>query len=335
MHNLARKPLTSCLAGCLSLLISAGASALNIVLSNDDGLTSNVKALYTELKQQGHDVIVSVPCQGQSGMGAAILFLKPLTPLTEGCLNNAAAPGDPGAGPVTKEDKNFDYEDFHYVNGTPIMATAYGLDILAMERWGQEPDLVLSGPNEGRNAGVMINSSGTVSNVQFAAARGLPSLALSAGMNSKGKIERDGNIAQNALSPVVAALAGKFVQALADASDAKPLLPAGLALNINFPDDVKSDTPWKAARIGTYNENLIKFSADLSQDAMAQAYGLKDQPYPGITLERNATAPSAAQENDEAAVARSAIAVSIMQVSFGHSAPEQNWLKKLLTGIDR
>jgi hypothetical protein len=37
------------------------AFALNIVLSNDDGLTSNLAALYLALKAAGHDVIVSVP----------------------------------------------------------------------------------------------------------------------------------------------------------------------------------------------------------------------------------------------------------------------------------
>jgi len=61
--------------------ISLPTSALNIVMSNDDGLTSNIKALYKALKTAGHDVVVSIPCQGQSGMGAAIIFLEPLTPL--------------------------------------------------------------------------------------------------------------------------------------------------------------------------------------------------------------------------------------------------------------
>jgi len=322
-------------ACCLSLLISTSASALNIVLSNDDGLTSNIKALYSELKHHGHDVIVSVPCQAQSGMGGAILFLKPLTPLSESCLNNAASPGDPGAGPVTKQGGDFSYQDFHYVNGTPLMATAYGLDVLAQERWGREPDLVISGPNEGRNTGIMVNSSGTVSNVQFAAARGLPAIAVSAGGNSKGMTGNDGNIADNAISPTIAALTVRFVQALADVADTGPLLPAGVALNINFPDDVRDSTPWQAAQVGTYNESLIKFSPDLSQDAVAQAWGVEAQPYPGMTLERNRTPPRPDQENDEAVVAQSAVAVSIMQVSFAHRDPSQSWLQSLLDNIAR
>lgn len=61
--------LTGALLACAS-----PALALNIVLSNDDGLTSNLVALYEALEAAGHDVIVSVPCTGQSGRGAAIVM---------------------------------------------------------------------------------------------------------------------------------------------------------------------------------------------------------------------------------------------------------------------
>lgn len=63
----------------LVLIVTAmPASALRIVLTNDDGLTSNLVAAYTALKADGHDVIVSVPCNGQSGRGAAIVMLSPV-----------------------------------------------------------------------------------------------------------------------------------------------------------------------------------------------------------------------------------------------------------------
>jgi 5'-nucleotidase len=170
---------TVILAAAALLVQPAAASARNIVLSNDDGLTSNVVALYRALKAEGHDVIVSVPCDNQSGMGAALYIARPLAPLTEACLNNAAKPGDPGAGPVTRED--IANGDFFYVAGTPVMALLYGIDVVGATRWGAEPDLVLSGPNEGQNVGAIILSSGTVSNAQYAAVRGIPAIALSAG----------------------------------------------------------------------------------------------------------------------------------------------------------
>lgn len=330
-----KKLLIRGLAASLLIPFSMTASALNIVLSNDDGLTSNVKALYSALKADGHDVIVSIPCQGQSGMGAAIRFLKPLTRLTQACLNNAGFPGDPGAGPVTKKENGFDYTDFYYVDGTPVMATAYGLDVLAPHRWNKPPDVVLSGPNEGRNAGPMINSSGTVSNVQFAAGRGLPAIALSAGMNTQGKAGSDGNIAANPVSPAVAALASRFLKALEKAAKDKPLLPEDVALNINFPDQPEPGTPWKLTRIGTYQEHLITFSNNLSQDPFARAHGFAGQAYAGVTMERNPAPPAKEQLNDEAVVSQSAISVSVMQVSFGHPSAKQRWLAPVLKELHK
>jgi 5'-nucleotidase len=134
------------------LIMSAGlalcaspAFALNIVLANDDGLTSNLKALYDELKAAGHSVIVSVPCSGQSGRSAAIVMYSTTTIISDndktqieaegGCHNGAAALGAPAVGPFTKS--GYTGGDFNYVHGTPVMATMYGLDVLAPARWAR------------------------------------------------------------------------------------------------------------------------------------------------------------------------------------------------------
>ena len=50
------------LAAAAGLALSSPAFALHILVTNDDGLTSNIKALYDTLEAHGHDVIVSVPC---------------------------------------------------------------------------------------------------------------------------------------------------------------------------------------------------------------------------------------------------------------------------------
>ena len=173
----------------LALLTLATPSyALNVLLSNDDGLTSNLVALYQALKAAGHDVIVSVPCSAQSGRGAAIVMYSttvivatsdPQILAEGGCHNGVAPLGAPAVGPFTKA--GYTNGDYHYVHGTPELATLYGLDVLAQARWRRAPDLVLSGPNEGQNVGLIVISSGTVGNVQFAAGRGIPSIALSAG----------------------------------------------------------------------------------------------------------------------------------------------------------
>jgi 5'/3'-nucleotidase SurE len=159
----------------VALLVCASpVYALNIVLSNDDGLTSSLVALYEALKYAGHDVIVSVPCTGQSGRGTAIVMYSTVVIVpdndaqieAEGGRHNGAAPtgaaptGARAVGPFTKA--GYTNGDFFYVHGAAVMATMYGLDVIAPARWGKAPDLVLSGPNEGQNVGLIliVNSSG-------------------------------------------------------------------------------------------------------------------------------------------------------------------------------
>lgn len=301
------------------------ASALNIVLSNDDGLTSNVKALYEALKAKGHDVIVSVPCTGQSGMGGAVKFLTPLTPLTAACLNGAAAAGAPGAGPMSKA--GFTNGDYHYVNGTPIMALLYGLDVQAQARWGKAPDLVLSGPNEGQNVGHIVNSSGTIGNAQNAASRGIPSIALSADADTTDNV----NLAAPK-SAAVAKLSVDLIAALQAKAGTGPLLPAGLALNVNFPQ-VLDGAKWKFARIGSYNAYKVKFVKDLGADPVAAGYGLGQVHLPGVTLEMNTAPATEAQAEDESIVYKKDIAVTAMQVAYDHRAAGQQWLRLRLRDL--
>lgn len=313
--------------GALVLSLSTPAFALNILLTNDDGLTSNVKALYTALKADGHDVIVSVPCTGQSGMGGAVKFFEPLVPLSEACLNNAALPGDPGAGPVTKVEYGYDYSDFYYVNGTPIMATAYGLDVPAIARWGNGPDLVLSGPNEGQNVGPILNTSGTVSNAQFAGTRGLPAIALSAGTNTAGETEDDGHVLDNPLSTVVADLIVELIHALQKKGGRHALMLPGVALNVNFPDAVSPASEWAFSKIGSYSAYAIRFAEDLSQDPIGARIGFAEVPYPGIVVSSNQAAPTRKQSQDEAVVYQDKISVTPMQILFDADASIQRWLR--------
>jgi len=315
------------------LAVLTPAQAARIVLSNDDGLTSNVIALHDALVAAGHDVIVSVPCTGQSGMGAAAKFFQPLTPLTAACLNNAAQAGDPGAGPVTKAGLG---EDYFYVNGTPVMATLYGLDVAAQARWGGAPDIVLSGPNEGQNVGSVTINSGTVSNAQQALSRGLPSIALSAVSNTAGSKDEAGNIAANPLSAEVASLSVHLLDTLSKAAGPRALLPPGVALNVNFPDfeaGGSAELDWAFARFGSYDAFTLIFVDDLAEDPVAQAYGLGDAHYPGLSIDPNEAAPTMAQQHDEAVVYRSAIAVTAMQFGYEQSAAGQAWAQWYLRGL--
>jgi len=319
----------------LVLLAAIGAAspaaARNIVLTNDDGLTSNVLALYRALKAEGHDVVVAVPCANQSGMGAAAYFGRPLAPLAEACRNAAAAPGDPGAGAMTRA--GLPASDFHYVAGTPVMATLYGIDVIGQKRWGAAPDLVLSGPNEGQNVGAIILSSGTVSNAQYAAVRGIPAIALSAGANSTGTESLD-----NPVSQAVAARTIELVRELDRNAPGKPMLPAGMALNVNFPDN-PAGAPWRLTRVGTYNAYAIRFSANMAKDAspmmqaMARQHGSSIPALPGLAIDMTVAKPTPDQLDDEALVYRTAIAVSPLRAGYDAGAKPDPAVQTALRGL--
>ncbi|GAB2486051.1 5'/3'-nucleotidase SurE [Comamonas humi] len=292
-------------AAALGLAMASPAFALNILVSNDDGLSSNVKALYDALKAAGHDVIVSVPCTNQSGRGgAAVQYSKTVIVVDNdktqldanggGCRSGAARIGDPANGPMLKE--GFTNGDYHYVHGTPVQATNHGLDVLAPARWGKAPDLVLSGPNEGENAGPIVIYSGTVGNVQVASMRGVPAIAVSAGNDTRGDAT-----ANNPYSAAVAQLTIKLLDTLRAKAGSGPLLPKGVALNVNIPPAPTANLPFAFSRQGSFN--------------LYDANG-------GGT-------PTAAQAEDEGVVSRTKVAVTAMQtgIGFEHRPAAQQWLR--------
>lgn len=312
------------LAAAAILASFSPASARNIVIGNDDGLTANVKALYEALKAEGHDVIVAVPCSQQSGMGGALKILKPLGPLAMDCVAGAAKAGDPGAGRMTRAGLG---DDFYYVDGTPVMAMLYGVDVVANDRWGKAPDLVLSGPNIGQNSGAIVVSSGTVSVAQYAMMRGIPAIALSAGENSA-----SGADLVNPLSVVVATRSLELIDKLEEAAHGGALLPARTGLNVNFPD-APEFAAWKPARIGSYMKYDLKFVADLPV-SMGKSPAGKEAPLPGLFARISEQAPVAGEENDEAAVAMKDIAVSVMQVAYDAPASDLD-IAGVLSGLPR
>lgn len=296
-------------------------SALRIVLTNDDGLTSNLVAAYTALKADGHDVIVSVPCTGQSGRGAAIVMLSPVTIVADndrtqieaegGCHNGTALLGAPAVGRFTKA--GFTGGDYHYVHGTPVLAAMYALDVVAAARWGaQPPDLLLSGPNEGRNVGSIVVSSGTVGNAQFALSRGIPALAISAGTDTV-----DNATLANPKSAIVAQHVARLVRHLQERRPAAgALLPPSVSLNVNLPDAPTASTPWVFATQGSFDLYRLRF---------------RDTPPYGFaaTIEDPVRAGSA-HSYDEAVVSHSRISISAMQFGFDAPSAHQAWLKRWL-----
>jgi 5'-nucleotidase len=207
------------------------------------------------------------------------------------------------------------------------MATLYGLDVLAIARWGKAPDLVLSGPNEGQNVGAMVITSGTVSTAQYGMARGIPSIALSAGIKTTG----DERLA-NPASADVARLTVDLVRHLDKRSGGQRLLPSSMALNVNFPDKLDG-AKWQLSRIGTYDQYKVSFSSDLGKTPAGSQFGMSGVHFPGVVIDMNADKPTSAQAMDESVVFRTAIAVSPMQMGYETTTPPSKWLNQALKSL--
>lgn len=236
-----------------SLSLAAPANALNIVLTNDDGWeTDNIQVLFTRLKAAGHSVILSGPCTGQSGKGGALNFLRPVSIDTSKASRDEYCVGD--------TDTSVAFKDFS--EGTPVMAALYGIDVAAQAKWGKQPDLLISGPNEGNNLGYLNNNSGTLGAAMIAIARGVPAIAVSAADGDAAKAE--------VVSDLVIAIIKKLEEKRAKG---QPLLPAFTGLNVNTPADPAKHRGIKFTDVG-WNSGGIdpRFTNDLASNELTLQY---------------------------------------------------------------
>ena len=160
-----RTPSRQLHAASLAVLLGAAAlpaSALNIVVSNDDGITSvGIQALKNALQTAGHDVVLSAPNGEQSGSSAAI-NIEGLWVTQQGPQEFAVARLDnpaEGAEPAT----------------SALVGISIGGDV-----FGTAPDLLISGINSGANIGAATQVSGTVGATIAAIASGLGAVKLPA-----------------------------------------------------------------------------------------------------------------------------------------------------------
>jgi 5'-nucleotidase len=177
---------------------AAAADALQVVVTNDDGVAATgLDALVTALAEvDGIEVTVVAPAAQQSGTGGSV---------TEGPL--AASPGETASG-----------HEAMAVDGFPADTVR-----VAFEDMGLQPDLVISGINEGQNLGGIVEVSGTVGAARAALRLGVPALAVSQGADAG---PEDYEIA-----------AGLVVDWLEENRDAIAAgeLPAAAVININVP----------------------------------------------------------------------------------------------------
>ncbi|QXC62144.1 hypothetical protein KSP35_04860 [Aquihabitans sp. G128] len=130
---------------------------LKILVSNDDGYSAEGISTLVDGLQTLDDVEVTVvaPLDQRSGTGGKT---------TEGTL--AVSDVELKSGFAAKA-----------VDGFPADTIRAAYDDL-----GLDPDLVITGINEGQNLGPLVNASGTVGAARAAVARGVPALATSSGL---------------------------------------------------------------------------------------------------------------------------------------------------------
>ena len=271
-------PIARILAALLLCLHAAAAAALDIVLTNDDGFeTANIRALYQRLKAAGHDVVISAPTGNQSGTGGRVEYQRAMAPLTRPSRYGGAEEGAPGVG-TDNQDR-----DIHYVDGTPVTALLYGIDVVAAQRWGRPPELVISGPNEGGNVGPPIVSSGTVANALYAINRGLPAVAVSDAPWDKVPWTQ---LAPDSRAWAVAEVVVRLVAALeAGRKTGRPLLPEGTGLNVNIPDLPAAQlagAKFRLTRIGGATGYWPMFFGKLDDSELARRLG-QGSPLPGLS----------------------------------------------------
>jgi 5'-nucleotidase len=157
------KPATSASSAAANGAASSAASSaaprtLRVMVTNDDGVEApGIDALVEALLDEPDtDVTVVAPAANQSGSGGKTSAAPPPA------SNATTMSGYPAVA----------------VEGFPADAVVHGLTNVVEE----QPDLVISGINSGQNIGPFIEISGTVGAAREAARRGVPALAVSAGL---------------------------------------------------------------------------------------------------------------------------------------------------------
>ncbi|MEI8135121.1 MAG: 5'/3'-nucleotidase SurE [bacterium] len=171
---------------------------MNILVTNDDGISSRgIYALVLGLKEIA-DVTVIAPLGEQSAVGHALTVTLPLR--------------------VTDYQKDGNF--FGYaVSGTPADCVKLALRTFLAERSMPMPDLVVSGINHGKNTAVNVIYSGTVSAATEATVLDVPAIAISLA-----------SYHQDADFSVAANFAKRFAPYVIESG-----LPKGTLLNVNVP----------------------------------------------------------------------------------------------------
>lgn len=203
----------------VAFLHSMTSFGLNILLTNDDGFDSiGILAMKTALTQAGHNVTIVAPKGNATLASASIglgetLFVTTENPTTFSVLR------------VTDDQDEI----------TPIPATPAEAVTVATVLLPSKPDLVISGINNGQNAGASTNISGTVGACVTVAAKTysfgqLPCIAVSMEASLFSTRITPANQPYGDAADYIVKLINKL-----DIDDGNSIIKPGTYLNVNYP----------------------------------------------------------------------------------------------------
>lgn len=169
-----------------------------ILVTNDDGISSQGIKILAKLLESAGDVYVVAPETEQSAVAHALTLHRPL-----------------------KFDKAG--KRAYSINGTPTDCVIIGINKLLP----QKPDIIVSGINNGGNLGDDVTYSGTVAAAMEGTLLGIPSIAISLAKD----MNNGANRARPAAFKGAAGFAVKLVGMVLENG-----LPKDTLLNVNVPD---------------------------------------------------------------------------------------------------
>lgn len=212
---------------------------MNILITNDDGISARGIRVLAEKISKKHNVIVVAPREQKSASSHSISINTPIKIREEKILGlNCKA---------------------YSVVGTPADCTQVGLSLLA-----DNIDVVISGINRGVNSGIDILYSGTVSAAIEGAIYNVPSIAISMEVDWD-RDDEDYSKAANWVSKVLDLAEEKY-------------LKNNVVLNINVPNVDEHDIKGlKVCKIGksTYKTEYILLDED--DDKIYQTKGVRNE----------------------------------------------------------
>lgn len=171
---------------------------MHVLLTNDDGPINDgscpyMKYLVDEIRQNTDwDLSIVIPDQQRSWIGKAHFAGKPLVATYVYTKYSTGEPNPdinkfegPFYQPVNKYADNKEYQEWCLINSTPAACADIGIHHLYRHSKNKPIDLVVSGPNFGKNSSnLYILASGTVGAAMEAVTHGIKAIALSYAFNS-------------------------------------------------------------------------------------------------------------------------------------------------------